>query len=81
MSFRTLRDRAFTVTNRAVKKVERLEQGSNVGWRITVRLDGNGDVTVVLPITTDCDDAGAICTEDGRMLCTRNEVTVSGPGG
>ena len=80
VSYKTLRDHAFTVTGGTVKKAQRLEQGSNIGWRITVRPDGNGDVTVVLPETTDCDDQGAICTGDGRMLSSRLELTVGGPG-
>ncbi len=80
ISYKTLRDRAFTVTGGTVKKAQRLEQGSDVGWRITVRPDGNGQVAVVLPETTDCDDQGAICTEDGRMLSHRLELTVGGPG-
>ena len=63
-----------------MKKAGRLEQGSNVGWRITVQPSGNGDVTVILPITTDCNDDGAVCTDDGRMLSNRLELTVSGPG-
>lgn len=46
-----------------------------------MRPDGNGDIAVVLPVTTDCDDDGAICTQDGRMLSNRNELAVSGPGG
>ena len=79
ISYRTLRDHAFTVTGGTVKKAQRLEQGSNVGWRITVRPDGNAQVAVVLPETTDCDAQGAICTEDGRMLSHRLELTVSGP--
>ena len=80
LSYKTLRDHAFTVTNGAVRKAQRLEQGSNVGWRITVRPDGDGNVSIVLPITTDCTDQGAICTEDGRKLSHRLELTVSGPG-
>ena len=80
ISYRTLRDHAFTVTGGTVKKAQRLEQGSNIGWRITVRPDGNGDVTIVLPETTDCDAQGAICTGDGRMLSHRLELTVGGPG-
>ena len=79
LSYRTLRDHAFTVTGGTVKKAQRLEQGSNIGWKITVRPDGNGAVTVILPITEDCDAQGAICTEDGRMLSHRLELTVSGP--
>ena len=80
ISYKTLRDHAFTVTGGAVRKAQRLEQGSNIGWRITVRPDGNGQVAVVLPGTTDCDAQGAICTEDGRKLSHRLELTVGGPG-
>ena len=80
LSYKTLRDHAFTVTGGAVRKAQRLEQGSDVGWRITVQPNTNGDVTITLPETTDCDDQGAICTEDGRMLSSRLELTVSGPG-
>ena len=82
LSYKRLRDHAFTVTGGAVRKAQRLEQGSNIGWRITVQPNGNGngDVTVVLPETRDCDDQGAICTGDGRKLSHRLELTVSGPG-
>ena len=80
-SYRTLRDHAFTVMGGEVVKARRLEQGKNVRWEITVRPDGNGTVTIVLPVTTDCTDDGAICTEDGRKLSSRLELTVSGPGG
>ena len=77
---RTLREHAFTVTGGTVKKAQRLEQGSDVGWRITVQPSGNGDVTITLPKTTDCDAQGAICTGDGRKLAHRLELTVGGPG-
>ena len=81
LSYKTLRDHAFTVTGGTVKKAKRTEQGSNIHWRITVRPDGNGNVTITLPVTTDCDAQGAICTGDGRMLSNRLEITVPGPGG
>ena len=80
LSYRTLRDHAFTVTGGTVTKAQRMEQGSNLHWLITVEPDSNGDVTIVLPATTDCDDPGAICTGDGRMLSNRLEFTVGGPG-
>ena len=79
VSYRTLRDHAFTVTGGTVRKAGRLEQGSNSGWRITVQPNVNGEVTVVLPVTTDCTDQGAICTGDGRKLSSRLELAVSGP--
>ena len=78
VSYATLRDHAFSVTGGTVNKAQRLTQGSNQGWRITVTPGSDADVTVVLPETNDCDDLGAICTEDGRKLSHRNEFTVSG---
>ena len=80
LSYKTLRDHAFTVTGGTVKKAQRASKPSNIHWRITVRPDGDGQVSIVLPITTDCDAQSAICTEDGRMLSNRLELTVSGPG-
>ncbi len=80
ISYKTLRDHAFTVTGGTVKKAKRLEQGSNIGWRITVSPDSSGAVTIILPITEDCDAQGAICAEDGRKLSTELVLTVSGPG-
>ena len=79
ISYQTLRDHAFTVTGGTVEKAQRLEKPSNVGWRITVEPDSNAAVTVVLPITENCGDQGAVCTEDGRMLSNRLELSVGGP--
>ena len=81
ISYATLRDHAFTVTDGRVTSARRLTQGSNTGWTITVTPDSAADVTVVLPVTTDCDADGAVCTQGGRKLSNRNEFTVSGPGG
>ena len=81
ISYLTLRDHAFTVTGGTVNSAQRLTQGSNVGWRITVTPDSDDAVTVVLPVTTDCDATGAVCTADYRKLSNRNVLTVSGPNG
>ena len=78
VSYATLRDHAFSVTGGTVNKAQRLTQGINLGWRITVTPGSDAEVSVVLPETTDCDAQGAICTEDGRMLSNRNEFTLSG---
>ena len=80
LSYKTLRDHAFTVAGGEVVKARRLEQGKNVGGEIHVTPDGGGAVTIVLPVTTDCAAEGAVCTQDGRMLSSRLEVSVSGPG-
>ena len=76
----TLRDHAYAVTGGTVANVRRLEPGKNVRWEITVQPSGDADVTLSLPVTTDCASLGAVCTGDGRMLSAEVEVTVSGPG-
>ena len=81
LSYKTLRDdHVFTVEGGKVTGARRLVKGSNIGWEIVVEPDSNGDVTIVLPATTDCNAQGAICTGDGRPLSNRLEITVSGPG-
>ena len=79
-SYKTLRDHAFTVTGGKVATAGRLVSGSNTKWQITINPASNGDVTIVLPITTDCADSGAVCNGDSRKLSNRLELTVSGPG-
>ena len=81
LSYVTLRNHAFAVTGGTVEKARRLEPPGNVRWEITVMPDGDGKVTITLPVTTDCDADGAICTEDGSKLSNQLKVTVSGPGG
>ena len=66
ISYVTLQDDAFSVTDGEVTSARRLNQGSNIGWTITVTPDSAADVTIVLPVTTDCDADGAVCTADGR---------------
>ena len=80
-SYKTLRDSAFTVTGGEVEIARRLNKPSNIRWEITVKPDGNGEVTIILPATTDCEAEGAVCTGDGRKLSNRLEFTVSGPSG
>ena len=80
-SYKIMRDHAFTVTGGQVTGARRLVPRSNVGWEIHVQPDGDGTVTIVLPATTDCTAEGAICTQDGRKLSNRLEITVQGPTG
>ena len=82
LSYKTLRDdHVFTVEGGKVTGARRLVKGSNIGWEIVVKPDSNGDVTIVLPATTDCDAQGAICADGDKKLSNRLEITVSGPGG
>ena len=78
-SYKTLRDHAFTVTGGEVTKARRLDRPGNIRWEISVRPSSSGDIIVLLPVTTDCDAAGAVCTGDGRMFSEEMELTVSGP--
>ena len=79
-SYKTLRDHAFTVEGGRVVGARRLVSGSNIRWEVSVRPDSNGDVTITLPATTDCDAQGAICADGDKKLSSRLERTVSGPG-
>ena len=81
LSYGILRDHAFAVTGGSIQKAERMNSPSNIHWRITVSPDSEGSVTIVLPVTEDCANEGAVCTEDGRMLANRVELTVTGPDG
>ena len=79
LSYRTLRDRAFEVDRGTVRKARRRTRGSNRSWTIEVKPDGHGEVSIVLPQTTDCDATGAICTTAGRKLSQSVSVMVNGP--
>ena len=81
LSYVTLRDHAFTVSGGEVINARQLTPGSNLSWEIAVSPSGNGTGTVVLPPTTDCQATGALCTDDGRKLSNRLEISVPGPDG
>ena len=81
-SYKTLRDHAFSVKKGTVVGARRLAGDSdtrNIKWEISVTPDSNADVTVELPITTDCEAQGAICTADGTVLSSPLKFTVKGP--
>ena len=79
LSYKTLRDHAFTVTGGEVTGARRLAPPSNIGWEIQVEPDGDGAATIVLPVMTDCTAEGAICTEEGRMPSGGLLLVVPGP--
>ena len=78
-SYTTMRDHAFTVTGGDVTGARRLVRGKNLRWEVTVQPSGNADVTVLLPVTTDCATRGAICTGNDDKLSNSLNLTVSGP--
>ena len=78
ISYKTLRDHSLDVTDGSVTRAKRVN-GSSSLWEITVEPDSGADVTITLPVTTDCGDQGAVCTSDGRMLSNEVKLTVTGP--
>ena len=76
-----IRDHAFSVNGATIKKAQRKTQGSNQNWTVTVDPTGNGGVSITLPETTNCSNAGAICTDDGRKLNHSTSDSVQGPVG
>ena len=79
-SYKYMRDHAFTITGGTVIKSNRLAPPSNVGWLIHITPGGDGEVTAVLPVVSDCTVHTAICTGDRRPLSSRLEIRVDGPG-
>ena len=79
ISFANVRDDVLDVTGGEVTGARRLEAGSNLGWQITIEPESDAAVSIVLPPPTDCEAAGAVCTDDGQTLSNRLTATVSGP--
>ena len=90
ISFTGMRDHAFTVTGGRITGARRLTMRRvSVGgerrllsdhWRLSVRPDGVGPVTLSLPASRPCDEPGAICTPSGRRVGNALDLTVRGPG-
>ena len=66
ISYATLRDHSFTVTNGKVTGARR-NNGRNDSWEITVTPWGNDAVTVTLPGNRDCGTTAAICTKEDTV--------------
>ena len=82
LSYKTLRDSAFTVTNGRVTGARRLARSGadkNRRWEMRVEPTSFRDIAVSLPATADCAATGALCTADGRQLANTPSATVLGP--
>ena len=82
ISYKTLRDHSFTVTNGKVTRARR-NNGRNDSWEITVTPWGNEALTVTLPGNRDCGTTAAICTKEDHPVQLSNSpsATVAGPPG
>ena len=72
-----LRDHALEVTNATVA-VSRVDERSDL-WEVRLAPESDAMVTVALLPAADCDAAGAMCTEDGRMLSFGVARVILGP--
>lgn len=79
-SYTTMKDDAFAVTGGTITRARRAAPPGDVQWDITITPSGTGDITITLPVTDDCTDTGAICTDDRRKLSAAVELTIPGPG-
>ena len=67
---------SFEVTQGRVRSVKQVDAGL---WRVRVKPSSWRAVTVTLAGGRDCDDAGAVCTRDGRALTNTASATVGDP--
>ena len=82
ISYRSLREDAFSVSGGRVTGGRRVDDRRDL-FRMTVRPDSDGDVTITLPAGRECGVSGAICTkgDDRRQLTNSPSATVTGPVG
>ena len=80
ISFRALREDAFTVSGGRVTGGRRVD-GRRDLFEMTVRPDSVADVTIALPAGRECGVSGAICTKgkNRRQLTNTPTATVAGP--
>ena len=79
VSYKVLRDKAFSVSGGKVEKARRVD-GRHDLREIHVKPKTTGEIRIDLPATSDCEAANAICTADDRPLSHSLSTTVQGPG-
>ena len=77
LSYVTVRDGLFDVTNGAVTKAGRVTRGSNLAFVVTVQPSADTDVTLTVRGTDDCAAPHAICRGDGRKLVAGASATIA----
>ena len=72
------RPASFDTTGGTIEGVQRLGSNHNL-WEITIRPTSDDSVTVSLPLRATCQEPGAICTADGRVVSNASSRTIPGP--
>ena len=82
ISYRSLREDAFTVSGGRVTRGTRVDDRRDL-FEMTVRPESDDDVTITLPAGRECAVSGAICTKgkNRRKLTNTISATVRGPVG
>ena len=78
LDYRSMAGPLFRVKGGEVTGARRLEAGSNLAWEVHVEPSVEGDVTVELVPTADCDAEHAVCTAAGDKLLEGVSVLVPG---
>ena len=76
LSYKTVGGSLLAVTGGTVQKARRKTTGSNIGWVVTIRPSGSGDIAIRLPARA-CGEANAVCF-DNRPLARNATATVPG---
>ena len=79
LSYRTVQDALFSITNGQITKAKRLVPKQSQAWEVTVQPGNDEDLTIRLLPTGQCEAAGAVCTAEGGALETGLRRTVPGP--
>ena len=58
----------WEVSNGQVEIVSRSLRSSDLKWHIKVKPTSASTTEVTLPVTTDCEDDGAVCRGDERQV-------------
>ena len=75
-SYQALWEHSLEMSNGIIVEARRVD-GRNDLWEIEVQPRTHADVVVTLPPTADCADAGAVCTNNGKRLSSRLQITVA----
>ena len=81
MSYKTVRDDLFKVSEGTIPSVRRLNPSSNLRYEVTVQPGGNDAVMLERAELPACGESGSICTPGGRPLEGAVSATVPGPAG
>ena len=77
LSYVTVRDGLFDVSNGTVTKAGRVTRGSNLAFVVTVQPSADTDVTLTVRGTDDCEAPHAICVGDDRKLAAGASATIT----